>query len=200
MIYIISLIGGDFIFCFISTIIDVKYYTGSKVLNFFINILCFVPLQISVAVLLLMKRKKPCIIGGLLYLIGGIIVWLSKLSYSVYLILSDNIYIKYGNNYSTSVYLISFIINLFSVFIRVGACYIVKKMYADVCTLEDFLHEKEQADFLQSLGTKGSNDDRLCDDEEEIDINNLTSKNPFINKRKKKDDDEEEEICFQSTL
>ena len=193
------MIGGDFIFCFISTIIDVKYYTGSKVLIFFINLLCFIPLQISVIILLLMKRKKQCVIGGLLYLIGGILVWLSRLFYFVYLILSNDLNVKYGENYSTAIFLISFVINMFCVFFRMGASYIVKKMYADVCTLEEFLHEKEQADFLQSLGTKGENDERLCEDEE-INVKDLTSKNPFISGRKKKDEDEEEEICFQSTL
>lgn len=193
--------GGDFIFNFITIIIDVKYYKGIRALHFIINLLLLIPLLISVVVLLLIKRKKQCIIGGFLYLIGGILVWLSKIFYFIYLVVSGNLQNDYTENYAGSIYLISFLLSVLTIFFRIGSIYLIKKMYADVCTYEEFLHEKEQADFLQSLGTKGDNDERICEDEE-ITVENLgqNNKNPFITGRKKKEDDDEEEICFEATL
>ena len=192
--------GGDFVFCFISTIIDTKHYTGSKAGNFFVNLLSFVPLLVTVVLLLLMKRKKQCIAAGFTYLIGGITFWVLKIIYFIILISSDNLENKYGKTYSDSIYLVSFMINLLVIFFRMGACYNIKGLYAYVCRLEDFLHEKEQAEFLQSLGTKGENDERLCDDEEitEGDLIKDNKKNPFITGRQKKEETEEEEICFES--
>ena len=138
--------------------------------------------------------------AGFLYLILGIIIWLYKIVYFIWLIISDQIRSKYGDIYAKSTFLISFLINLLAIFFRLGSCYIIKKMYADVCTLEGFLHEKDQAEFLQSLGTKGD-DERLCDDEEIVDGNLVQGKNnPFFTGRKKKDEIEEEEINFESTL
>ena len=193
--------GGDFIFCFITTIIDVRYFEGNKALNFLINILSFVSFFIFVLILLIFKRKKQCIGGGLLYLIGGGIIWLSKIIYFIYLISSNSLEKNYGENYSNSIYLISFMINLLVIFFRIGTCYIVKNMIESVSKLEEFLHEKEQAEFIQSLGTKGENDARICDDEEITEENLYNdNKNPFLTGREKKEDNEEEEICFQTTL
>ena len=61
-------------------------------------------------------------------------------------------------------------------------------MYADLCVYEEFLREKEQVYFLQILGAKGENDERICEDEE-ITVENLgqNNKNPFITGRKKKE-------------
>ena len=193
--------GADFIFCFITTIIDVRYFEGNKALNFLINFLSFFPLLIIVLILLIIKRKKQCIAGGLLYLIGGGIIWLSKIIYFIYLIASNNLDKSYGENYSKSIYIISFMINLLVIFFRIGTCCIVKNMLEYVSKLEEFLHEKEQAEFIQSLGTKGENDARICDDEEITEENLYNdNKNPFLTGREKKEDNEEEEICFQTTL
>ena len=199
--YIFGLMGGDFIFWFFTTIIDVKYYEGNKTGYFFMHFLSFIPLFIAVIILLLIKRKKQCIAGGLLYLIGGIIIWFSKLIYFIYLIASKNLEKNYTQKYSQSIYLISFMINILVIFFRIGACYIIKGMLEHVSKLEEFLHEKEQAEFIKSLGTKGEDDARICDDEE-ITEDNLynDNKNPFLTGREKKEDNEEEEICFQTTL
>ncbi len=199
--YIFCLVGGDFIFSFITIIIDVKYYKGIRALHFIINLLLFTPLLISVVVLLLIKRRKQCIIGGFLYLIVGILVWLSRIIYFIYLVVSGNLQNDYTENYANYIYFISFLLSILTIFFRIGSCYLIKKMYADVCTYEEFLHEKEQADFLQSLGTKGENDERLYEDEE-ITVESLgqNNKNPFITGRKKKGEDDEEEIHFEATL
>ena len=199
--YVYGIIGGDFLFCFIATIIDVKYYTGTKALNFFINFFSFMPLQIAVILLLIKQRKKKHIIGGYLYLIGGSILWLAKVIYFIVIIISDKIEDDYEKKYADSVYLISFLINLLIIFARVGACYIVRNAYPLVCKVEEFSHEKEQAEFLQSLGTKGEGDARIAEDEEITeDTLYKKSKNPFLHGRAKKDDNEEEEVCLQTAL
>ena len=70
-------------------------------------------------------------------------------------------------------------------------------MYKHVCTLEEYMHEKEHAEFIQSLGQRNTNEDKLVDDEE-ITEDQLYKKNqnPFITGRKKDEDNEEEEINF----
>ena len=159
------------------------------------------PLQIAVILLLIKQRKKKHIIGGYLYLIGGSTVWLGKIIYFIVIIISDKIEDDYEKKYADSVYLISFLINLLIIFARVGACYIVKNSYPLVCKVEEFSHEKEQAEFLQSLGTKGEGDQRLAEDEEITEeILYKKSKNPFLHGREKKEDNEEEEVCFQTAL
>ena len=102
--------GVDFIFNFITIIIDVKYYKGIRALHFIINLLLLIPLLISALVLLLNKRKKQCIIGGFLYLIGGILVWFSKIFYFIYLVVSGNLENDYTENYTSSIYFISFLL------------------------------------------------------------------------------------------
>ena len=196
------LVCGDFVFCFIATIIDTSNYEGNKAIFFFIHFLLFVPLLIIVIILLLKKRKKQLIAGGYTYLIGGIFIWATKLIYFLYLFLSDSLDEDYKEAYSNSIYLVTFILNLLVIFFRVGACHIAKGMYPYILKLEEFEYKKEQAEFIQSLGTKGENEARLCDDEEEITRDKLLNNknNPFITGREKKEDNEEEEFCFQTTL
>ena len=70
-------------------------------------------------------------------------------------------------------------------------------MYGDVCKLEEYIHEKEHAELIQSLGTY---QDKLCDDEEITEENLYAGRNnPFVKGREKKED-EEVEINFESTL
>ena len=195
--------GGDFLFCFITTIIEARYYIDNKAGNFFLNLFIFAPLLICVVVLLLIKRKKQCIAAGLIYLIGGLLIWIYKLIYFICLVLSEDLQKKYVEIYTDSIYMVCFIINLLAIFFRVGSCYMIKNMYTDVCSLEEFIHEKEHAAFLQSLGTYNGGEDRNNDDEEinEDKLYTNNNNNPFITGRRKKDEDnEEEEICFQSTL
>ena len=197
LIIIFSLIGGDFLFCFITTILDVKEYKENKAGIFFLNFFIFVPLLVSVIILLLMKRKKQCIAAGIIYAVGGLLIWFYKLIYFILLLVSEDLQDKYEDSYTDSTYLICFFINLLAIFFRVGACYMIKKIYNDISSLEDLLHEKEHAAFLQSLGTQNGGDD------EEITEEALykNDKNPFLTGRKKKDEEnEEEEINFQTTL
>ena len=201
LFFIFSLILGDFIFCFTTTVIDTKYYKGNKFLKFFINFIIFSPLIVATIILLLIKRKKPCIIAGFLYLIGGSILWLYKIAFLIYLIISDHLDSDYEKLYSDAIYLVCFFINLLTIFFRLGSCYLVKKMFSDVCKLEDYIHEKEHADFIQSLGTQEGYDAKLCEDDEMTEEKLYASQNnPFITGREKKEENEEEEICFQTTL
>ena len=157
-------------------------------------------MHVSVVILLYLKRKKYCIAGGFLYLIGGIIVWLYKMIFFIYLLLSEKLETDYEIAYSESIFIVSFLMNLLTIFIRLGVCYLIKNMFSDVCVLEEYIHEKEHAEFIQSLGTKA--EEKLCEDDEitEDKLYAQNQNNPFITGRKKGDEKEEEEVNFQTTL
>ena len=137
-------------------------------------------------------------IAGFLYLIGGLLLWFGKLAYSVVLMMSkgDSDFI-FEEQYGNGLYLVVFMINIFTVFFRAGAVYLIKQIYKPICTLEEYIHEKEHAEFVQSLGQRNTKEDRLVEDEE-ITEDQLyeKGKNPFITGRNKKEDNEDEEINF----
>ena len=191
--------GIDFIFCFIATILD-SVYSNTPFSDFIINFLLFFPMQVTVVVLLYLKRKKYCIAGGFTYLIGGIIFWLYKMIFFIYLLLSEKLETDYEIAYGESIFIVSFLMNLLTIFIRLGVCYLIKNMFSDVCVLEEYIHEKEHAEFIQSLGTKA--EEKLCEDDEitEDKLYAQNQNNPFITGRKKADEKEEEEVNFQTTL
>ena len=186
----------DFILCLMATILDVLYYKKSKILYFFLNFIAFGGLIISTFVLLFLKRKKLCIAAGFLYLIGGVLLWIGKLVYSVIIMVEkDEGEIDFEEKYGKSLYLIVFIINTLTIFFRLGAVYLIKQIYKPICILEEYIHEKEHAEFVQSLGKENSPDDKLINDEE-VSEDQLyeKDKNPFITGRNKKEDNEDEEI------
>ena len=191
--------GIDFFLCFIATILD-SAYSNTSFSDFIINFLIFFPMQVSVVILLYLKRKKYCIAGGFLYLIGGIIVWLYKMIFFIYILLSEKLETDYEIAYSESIFIVSFLMNLLTIFIRLGVCYLIKNMFSDVCVLEEYIHEKEHAEFIQSLGTR--TEEKLCEDDEitEDKLYAQNQNNPFITGRKKGDEKEEEEVNFQTTL
>ena len=191
--------GIDFFLCFITAILD-SAYSNTSFSDFIINFLIFFPMHVSVVILLYLKRKKYCIAGGFLYLIGGIIVWLYKMIFFIYLLLSEKLETDYEIAYSESIFIVSFLMNLLTIFIRLGVCYLIKNMFSDVCVLEEYIHEKEHAEFIQSLGTKA--EEKLCEDDEitEDKLYAQNQNNPFITGRKKGDEKEEEEVNFQTTL
>ena len=191
--------GGDFFFCFLTTIIDAANYKGSKFGNFIINFLLFAPVIITSIYLLLKKRKKQFIAAGFTYLIGGSLLWVYKMIFFVYLIVSDAIEEDYSKAYNDSVYLLSFLINLLVIFVRLAGVYLIRQLIPEIEKLEEYIHEREHAELVQSLGNKGN--EKLCEDEE-ITEENLykRNKNPFITGREKKEENEEEEINLESTL
>ena len=136
-------------------------------------------------------------IAGFLYLIGGLILWMGKLVYSVIMMIEiSNGDTSFEESYS-SVIFVSFMLNILIVFFRLLSTYFIKLMYKPVCSLEEYIHEKEHAEFIQSLGQKNNNDDKLIEDEE-VTEEQLFKKNqnPFITGREKKEDNEDEEINF----
>ena len=180
--------------------IDIIYYKGNKFSYFIINFIIFAPLLIATGILLIMKRKKQCMIAGFLYLIGGLLIWIAKIIYSIILMISRN---SGDNSFEDSyqnIFLIVFVINILTIIFRLGASYLIKLMYKPICTLEEYIHEKEHAEFIQSLGQKNSKEDRLVEDEE-ITEEQIYKKNenPLITGRKKEEDNEDEEINFESS-
>ncbi len=191
--------GIDFILCLITTILD-SAYSNTAFSDFIINFLLFFPMQVAIVILLYLKRKKYCIAAGFLYLIGGIIIWLYKMIFFIYLLLTEKLETDYDIEYDDSIFIISFLMNLLTIFIRLGVCYLIKNMFSDVCVLEEYIHEKEHAEFIQSLGTRA--EEKLCEDDEitEDKLYAQNQNNPFITGRKKGDEKEEEEVNFQTTL
>ena len=194
------LTGCDFVFCLIATIIDVVYFNGNKFGYFIIHFLVFGSIIISTDILLLLKRRKLCMIAGFLYLIGGSAFWLGKLIFFIImLILSRKDDKSFEDSYENIQWIV-FIMNILTIFLRLGSAYIIKLMYKPVCSLESYFHEKEHAEFVQSLGKRNPNEDKLVEDDE-ITEDQLYPKNqnPFIKGREKKEDNEDEEINFDST-
>ena len=191
--------GIDFILCLITTILD-SAYSNTAFSDFIINFLLFFPMQVAIVILLYLKRKKYCIAAGFLYLIGGIIIWLYKMIFFIYLLLTEKLETDYDIEYGDSIFIISFLMNLLTIFIRLGVCYLIKNMFSDVCVLEEYIHEKEHAEFIQSLGTRA--EEKLCEDDEitEDKLYAQNQNNPFITGRKKGNEKEEEEVNFQTTL
>jgi len=126
-------------------------------------------------------------IAGFLYLIGGLILWMGKLIYSVIMMIErssgdTSFEESYGN-----IIMVPFMLNVLVVFFRLGCTYFIKIMYKPVCSLEEYIHEKEHAEFIQSLAQKNNKDEKLIEDEE-ITEDQLFNKNnnPFITGREKK--------------
>jgi len=126
-------------------------------------------------------------IAGFLYLIGGLILWMGKLIYSVIMMIErssgdTSFEESYGN-----IIMVPFMLNVLVVFFRLGCTYFIKIMYKPVCSLEEYIHEKEHAEFIQSLVQKNNKDEKLIEDEE-ITEDQLFNKNnnPFITGREKK--------------
>ena len=103
---------------------------------------------------------------------------------------------SYGN-----IIMVPFMLNVLVVFFRLGCTYFIKIMYKPVCSLEEYIHEKEHAEFIQSLAQKNNKDEKLIEDEE-ITEDQLFNKNnnPFITGREKKEDNEDEEINIQKNI
>lgn len=190
---------ADFFFSLTTTIMDTQYYNGNKLPKFILSIIIYTPLIIVTAILIWIKRKKPFVAGGFLYLVLGTIAWLYKIINVIYLIISGNLETDYGKQYSDFLYLICFLINLITIFFRLFSCYLMKKLFSDILKLEEYRHEKAHAEFLQSLATN-IDVTKLCEDEE-ITEEQLYARqnNPFVGGREK-NENEEEEICFQTTL
>ena len=118
---------ADFFFSLTTTVMDTQYYNGSKFPKFIISVLIFTPLIIVTGILIWIKRKKPFIVGGFLYLVLGTIAWLYKIINVIYLIISGNLESDYDKKYSDFLYLICFLIDLITIFFRLFSCKIYLK-------------------------------------------------------------------------
>ena len=190
---------ADFFFSLTTTVMDTQYYNGSKFPKFIISVLIFTPLIIVTGILIWIKRKKPFIVGGFLYLVLGIIAWLYKIINVIYLIISGNLESDYDKKYSDFLYLICFLINLITIFFRLFSCYLMKKNFSDILKLEEYRHEKAHAEFIQSLATN-IDVTKLCEDEEITEEQLYARQNNPLIGRRGINENEEEEINFQTTL
>ena len=164
-----SMLGSDFLICLIITIIDCAYYLNSYYFKLFFNLIIMAGMTLSVVVLLLLKKKKLCQIGGMIYLIMGSIWWLYKIIYVCYLVFGQKTRNYFKIEYEQQGWtFITFVIYLLLIFLRVGCCFIIKKLYKIVETFESYFIAKDHADFMEKIGDKMSsnkakNNDDICE-------------------------------------
>ena len=162
------MLGSDLIACLFITFIDCIYYKNSIFFKLFFNLIVMISMVASVAILLYLKKKKLCLIAGFLYLILGGIWWLYKVIYVCYLVFGakvrDYFTIQYESHGWT---FITFVIYLLLIFLRVGCCYIIKKLYKIVGLFESYFIEKDHAAFLEKIGDKmkANKDPKLNNDD-----------------------------------
>jgi len=117
----------------------------------------------SVIVLLLYKRKRQCLIAGLIYIGVGSVLWLSKFIYYIYHLASDEFIFSYYCSKGTIAF--CFVLNLLQLGLRLAACYFIKRLYSNIILLEDYNNRKEHADFVKSLER---NEDKKVNEDKNI--------------------------------
>ena len=134
---------------------------------FFISII-----TISVTILLLLRRKVLCIIGGFSYLIGGCMGWLYKIIFICYIIFGSKVNKFFDKLYSEQYWhIILFVVQIGIIGVRLYTCYLIKMMYKSLGFYESYRREKEHAEFLEKLGNKMDEDKNNGNDNKDGDNN-----------------------------
>ena len=151
--------GIDVFFSIFCAIVDTVFYLFGFFPKMFLEFFFIAVIAISVSVLLLLRRKIYCTIGGFIYLIGGGIAWLTKIIYICYLVFGGNVKDSFEENYAKQYW--HFIVFLFQLGViadRLYTCYLIKIMYRSLGYYESYRREKEHAEFLEKLGNKMDDD------------------------------------------
>ena len=174
--------GIDVFFSLFCAIVDTVFYLFDFFPKMFLEFFFIGIISISVTVMLLLRRKIYCTIGGFIYLIGGGIAWLTKIIYICYLVFGGYVKDSFEENYAKQYWhFIVFLVQIGVIADRLYTCYLIKIMYRSLGYYESYRREKEHAEFLEKLGNKmdedknnGENKDRnnngICEikfDEEE---------------------------------
>ena len=170
---IFMLFGIDILFWLFTIIIDNIFYKNGFFPRMFLEYFFVIIISIAIAVLLLLRRKIFCIIGGYSYLICGILGWLIRVIYICYLVFGNQVKNYYEVNYSKYYFnFIIFLIHIVLIFVRLYCCYLIKVMYKSLGFFERYSREKEHAEFIEKLGNKmgddkkndpNSNPDDICE-------------------------------------
>ena len=164
------MLGVDLFSSLFITFIDCVYYLNSIYFKLIFNLIVMIGMIASVAILLFLKKRKLCLIAGFLYLILGSVWWLYKVIYVCYLVFGAKVKNYFQKEYESHGWtFITFVIYLLLIFLRVGCCYIIKKLYKIVGLFETYFIEKDHADFLEKIGDKmkankaPKNNDDVCE-------------------------------------
>ena len=135
--------------------IDNIFYKNGFFPRMFLEYFFVIIISVAIAVLLLLRRKIFCIIGGYSYLIFGSLGWLIKIIYICYLVFGNKVKNYYEPNYSAYYFnFIIFLIHIALIFVRLYCCYLIKIMYKSLGFFERYSREKEHAEFIEKLGNK----------------------------------------------
>jgi len=129
--------------------------------NFLIEIGIIIFISFIIIILLVLMKKIYCLIGGLVYLILGILFWLYKSIYSCYLLFSGEIEEYFGDNTEDGYededniyyyfYAIIILINISLISIRLICCYNIKKIYGLLENIEKYNFEREHTILIQKI-------------------------------------------------
>ena len=151
--------GIDVFFCFFSAAVDTIFYIYDFVPKMFLEFFFISIITISVTILLLLRRKVLCIIGGFSYLIGGCMGWLYKIIFICYIIFGSKVNKFFDKLYSEQYWhIILFVVQIGIIGVRLYTCYLIKMMYKSLGFYESYRREKEHAEFLEKLGNKMDED------------------------------------------
>jgi len=151
--------GIDVFFCFFSAAVDTIFYIYDFVPKMFLEFFFISIITISVTILLLLRRKVLCIIGGFSYLIGGCMGWLYKIIFICYIIFGSKVNKFFDKLYSEQYWhIILFVVQIGIIVVRLYTCYLIKMMYKSLGFYESYRREKEHAEFLEKLGNKMDED------------------------------------------
>lgn len=156
------LFGIDILFWLFTIIIDNIFYKNGFFPRMFLEYFFVIIISIAIAVLLLLRRKIFCIIGGYSYLICGILGWIIRVIYICYLVFGNQVKNYYEVNYSKYYFnFIIFLIHIVLIFVRLYCCYLIKVMYKSLGFFERYSREKEHAEFIEKLGNKMGDDKKM---------------------------------------
>ena len=94
---------------------------------------------------MVIRRKIYCIIGGIAYLIIGVLYW----AYETYNFSKS--YLANENKKIDTLAIIVLISNTILIFLRAICCYIIKKMYGHLQSIEKYLYERDHTIFIQKI-------------------------------------------------
>lgn len=158
----ISLVIFDIFINFVISLIECFLFGKDNekermIKNILIEIGIIILISFIIIILLVLMKKILCLIGGLAYLILGILFWLYKSLYSCYLFFSGEIEEYFGddeeeddNNYYVF-YAIIILVNISLISIRLICCYNLKKIYGLLGNIEKYNFEREHTIFFQKI-------------------------------------------------
>ena len=112
---------------------------------YFTKAFIIIIISLTIFLFLVIRRKIYCIIGGIAYLIIGVLYW----AYETYYFSKS--YLANQNKKIDALVIIVLIANTFLIFLRAICCFIIKKMYEHLKSIEKYLYERDHTIFIQKI-------------------------------------------------